>query len=259
MPFPTLARAVLGAMFICCLHLTPAQAQPFQYVATTGSDAGMCGAIVTPCRTFQRLHDLVGAGFTIVALDSGDFNAITITKSIAIVARGVAATGWSGANTKITINAGANDVIHIDGLRLGRNVPQGDNSGIQFNSGGRLLVRNCVIRGLGTAGIYVRGGGAKRVFISDCTIANNFHGVFVRPGGAGSSRVQLDNVRIEGNSSSGIRAVGSGAIVRISNSTITNNGRGLAALNNGKIVSFGNNVIIDNNVNGAPTSTIALK
>ena len=259
MPFRTLLRAVLGAMFICGLHLTPAQAQPFQYVATTGSDAGICGTITSPCRTFQRMHDLAGAGFTIVALDSGDFNAVTITKSIAIVARGVAATGWSGANTKIAINAGANDVIHIDGLRLGRNMPAGDNSGIQFNSGGRLHVRNCTIRNFATAGIFVRGGGTKRVFISDCTIANNFHGVFVKPAGAGGSRVQLDRVRIEGNSGHGIRAVGSKAIVRISNSTIANNNRGLSAANDGKIVSFGNNVLIDNTANGAPTSTIALK
>jgi len=259
MPYPTFARAALGAVFVLLLQLAPAKAQPFQYAATTGSDAGNCGAITTPCRTFQRVHDLVGAGFTIVALDSGDFNAVTITKSIAIVARGVAATGWSGANTKITINAGANDVIHIDGLRLGRDAPAGDNSGIQFNSGGKLHVRNCVIRGLGTAGIFIRGGGIKRVFISDCTIANNFHGVFVKPAGAGSSRVQLDNVRIEGNSGHGIRAVGSKAIVRISNSTIANNNRGLSVANNGRIVSFGNNAIIDNNVNGAPTATIALK
>ena len=259
MPFRTLLRAVLGAMFICGLHLTPAQAQPFQYVATTGSDAGMCGAITTPCRTFQRMHDLAGAGITIVALDSGDFNAVTITKSIAIVARGVAATGWSGANTKITVNAGANDVIHIDGLRLGRDMPAGDNSGIEFNSGGQLHVRNCAIRNFSTAGIYIRGSGSSRVVISNCTIADNTHGIWVRPPGGGSAEVFVDRVTLTGNLGDGIRAQFGGALVRIGSSTITSNQVGLRASAGAQLISFGNNAVHGNTIDGSVTSTVALQ
>jgi len=255
MPYPTFARAALGAVFVLLLQLAPVQAQPFQYVATTGSDAGACGAVTAPCRTFQRVHDLVGPGFAIVALDSGDFNAVTITKSIAILARGVAATGWSGANTKITINAGASDVIYLDGLNLGRDAPVAENSGIELNSGGRLHVRNCTIRNFGTAGIYIAPGGSKRVFVSDCTIADNWHGIWAR----GNTEVFLDRVAIEGNLRDGVRSHGSGVRVRISNSTINDNRTGLNSVNGGKLLSFGNNAIHGNQTNGAPTATVALK
>jgi hypothetical protein len=259
MPYPTIARAVLGAFFVLLLHFAPAQAQLNRYVATFGNDANTCTTQGLACLTLQRAHDVAPAGSKIVVLDSGDFGTVAITQSIAIAATGVHAKVDNGFGSKIFINAGPNDVVYLEGLAMGQNAPVAANSGIQFNSGGRLHVRNCVIRNFGTAGIFIRGGGTKRVFISDCTIANNFHGVLVKPAGAGSSRVQLDRVRIEGNSGHGIRAVGSGALVRVSNSTIANNSRGLSAANNGKIVSFGNNAIIDNNVNGAPTSTIALK
>jgi len=259
MPYPTLPRAVLGAVFALCLQIAPAQAQLNRYVATFGNDANNCTHQGLACLTLQRAQDVAPPGSKIIVLDSGDFGTVTITKSIAIVATGVHAKVDNGFGDKIFINAGPNDVVYLEGLAMGENSPAAAKSGIQFNSGGRLHVRNCTIRNFGTAGILVRGGGAKRVFISDCTIANNLHGVFVRPAGTGRSRVQLDRVRIEGNLGNGIRAVGSGAIVRVSNSTIANNNRGLAALNNGKIVSFGNNAIIDNNVNGAPTSTITLE
>jgi len=258
MLYLTFARAALGAVFVLILHLAPAQAQPFQYVATTGSDAGACGAVTTPCRTFQRVHDLVNPGFTIVALDSGDFNAVTITKSIAIVARGVDATGWSGANTKITINAGANDEVLIDGLRIGRDSIGGVNSGIEFNTGGRLHVRNCVIRNFATAGIHIKGSNGSRVYISDSTISGSDIGVFLQAGDK-SVQVFLDRVTVNLNVSAGIRSHGNKAAVRISNSSITDNGIGIRATQGGKLLSFGNNAIHGNGTNGAPTATVALR
>ena len=258
MPYRTLARALCGAVFVLLLQLAPALAQEARFVATFGSDANIC-TLATPCRTLQRAHDVFPAtsGYKIVVLDSGEFFPVTITKSIAIAATGVHANLIGG--TSITINAGPTDVVYLDGLAMGRNEPAGDTSGIRFNSGARLHVRNCAIRNFGTAGIYVQGAGSKRVFISDCTIANNFHGVFVKPAGASSSTVQLDRVTIEGNSGHGIRAVENGAVVRVGNSTITDNNRGLSAGSGGTIISFGNNAIHGNNANGAPTSTVSLK
>ena len=88
MPYLTLSRAALGVSFILCLQLAPVQAQPFVNVATTGTNVGGCGSVTSPCRTFQYMHDQTTPGFTIVALDSGDFGVITITKSIAILAAG---------------------------------------------------------------------------------------------------------------------------------------------------------------------------
>jgi hypothetical protein len=258
------ARAVwviLGAVLLLCLHLVPAEAQSTRYVATSGSNANTCG-LVAPCRTFQRAHDVSQPGYKIIALDSGDFDSVVITKSIAIVARGVDAhlsTAIAPSPTKIAINAGANDVIYLEGLSMGQNVAAAGASGILFNSGARLHVRNCVIRNFGDAGINIKTSGASRTTISDCVIANNRHAVFVHPAGATSNVVQLDRVMLDGNTGIGIRTVGSGAVVRVSNSTIVNNNRGFAAASGSSIVSFSNNVVIGNAVDGNPTAAVAMK
>jgi hypothetical protein len=91
--------------------------------------------------------------------------------------------------------------------------------------------------------------------VSDCTIANSKHGIWARSG----SNVFLNRVTIDGNEGNGVRSQGSGAKVHISNSMVVNNGKGLAAAHGGEIISLGNNVVLGNSVNGAPTSTDALK
>jgi hypothetical protein len=247
----------LAAIVVLLLQLAPALAQNLRFVATFGSDGNNCfnpnpaGA----CRTLQRAHDTAAAGNKIVVLDSGDFDNITITKSIAIAAIGVHGSVATGNPTNIIINAGPDDVIDLDGLAMGQNAPAGANNGIDFIGGGKLHVRNCVIRNFGTAGIFVRGAGRKQVFVSDCTIADNKHGIWARAGHS----VFLDRVTVEGNLGNGVRSQGSAAVVRISNSTVVDNGRGLNAVSGGKIVSLGNNTIIANDTNGAPTSTASLK
>jgi hypothetical protein len=264
MPCPTFARAAVGAALILCLQLVPARAQDARFVAQAGNDANNCGTPGTACRTLQRAHDIANAGDKIIVLDSGNPNTVTnptviITKSIAIVATGVHANLSMGAQAKITINGAPNDVVYLEGLALGRNTPTEASTGIVFNSGGRLHVRNCVIRGFGTAGIRIKTSGTSRTYISNCTISNGHHGVLVNPAGATTNLVFLDHVMIEGNSGHGIRAVGSKVVVRIGNSTISDNQRGLSAASNASILSFGNNAIHGNSANGAPTSTVSLK
>jgi hypothetical protein len=249
----------LAAIVVLLFQFAPAQAQFLRFVATSGDDANNCATPNLACRSLQRAHDAASSGSKIVVLDSGEFGIITITKSIAIAATGVHAhlfviSGGTGT-TKITIKAGPDDVIDLDGLAMGRAAPEGANSGIDFIGGGKLHVRNCVIRNFGTAGIFVRGAGRKQVFVSDCTIADNKHGIWARAG----HNVFLDRVTVEGNLGSGVRSQGSAAVVRISNSTVVDNGRGLNAVGGGTIVSLGNNAIIANDTNGAPTSTASLK
>ncbi|MPZ56725.1 MAG: hypothetical protein GEU91_09570 [Rhizobiales bacterium] len=258
MPYPTFARAVLGAIVILLLQLAPAQAQFSLFVATSGADADTCFSPATACRTLQRALDAAPAGSKIIVLDSDSFGFVTINKSIAIAATGVHANVFGSSATQITINAGPNDAVYLEGLAMGRTVLSGANSGIEFNSGGKLHVRNCVIRNFGTAGIDIRGAGSKQVFISDCTIANNRHGILARPGN-GNALVFLDRVTVEGNLRDGVRSQGSGATVRLNNSTITHNGTGLARMNGGRLISFGNNAIRDNDTDGAPTATQPLR
>ena len=254
-------RVVIATVLLLCLHLVPAEAQSTRYVATSGNNANSCG-LVSPCRTFQRAHDVAQPGYKIIALDSGDFDSVVITKSIAIVGRGVDAhltTAIAPAPTKIAINAGASDVIYLEGLSIGANAAAAGASGILFNSGARLHVRNCVIRYFGDAGINIKTSGASRTTISDCVIANNRFGVFVHPPGNVSNIVQLDRVMLDGNTGDAIRTAGSSAVARVSGSTLINNNRGFAAASGSSIVSFGNNVVIGNVVDGNPTATAAMK
>jgi hypothetical protein len=261
MPHATLARAVLGAVFILCLKIAPVQAQNFQsFVSTSGSNANNCDTPAESCLSLSTALGRTNPGGKIFMLDSGDFSGVpaSIDKSVSIVAVGADATLFTGSLTKITVNAGLNDVVYLDGLFLRRDVPPsgGTNDGIEFVRGGRLHVRNCTIRGFGRAGILVRGPGLKRLFVSNCTVADNNHGIFIN-GTNNPVQAFLDRVTIEGNASNGLRSQGSGARVRICNSAVTNNGVGLNAVNGGRIISFGNNAVNGNGNNGAPTATIS--
>ena len=70
--------------------------------------------------------------------------------------------------------------------------------------------------------------------------------------------VTVEDTNIEKNGF-GLRASGASAFMLLSGSTVAHNSTGLQTLTGGKISSSGNNVIYLNNVDGAPTSTIALK
>jgi hypothetical protein len=253
------ASAALGAAFVVFLALAPAEAQTPRFVSATGSDANACTTPAGACRTFQRAHDAAGPGGKIIALDTGDFSSIVITKSISIVAVGVDAVPFGGSTDKIVINAGPDDVVYLQGLNIGRDTIAGDNSGIRFNSGGQLHVRNCVIRSFSRAGITIAPPGPSRIEISDSKISNNQNGVIVEKAGNPNVIVFLNGVTVSSNVDDGIRADGNRAQVRISGSTIINNGTGLQVLNNGRIVSFGNNVVFQNTTNGAPTATEELR
>ncbi|MPZ57844.1 MAG: hypothetical protein GEU91_15365 [Rhizobiales bacterium] len=259
MPKLKAVSAALSAAFVVFFALAPAKAQTPRFVSATGSDANACTTPAGACRTFQRAHDAAGAGGKIIALNTGDYSSVVITKSISIIAVGVDAVPFGGSTDKIVINAGPDDVVYLDGLNIGRDQISADNSGIRFNSGGQLHVRNCVIRRFSRAGITIAPPGPSRVEISDSKISNNQNGVIVEPTGSKNVVIFLDRVTVSSNVDDGIRADGNRAHVRISGSTIIDNGTGLRVLNSGKIISFGNNVVFQNTTNGEPTATVGLK
>jgi hypothetical protein len=83
---PVLLLCALFAMSIA------AQAQGrYTFVSMTDSDANDCISATTTCRTFQRAHDVVNDGGTVVARDSGGYGPIAITKSVTITGEGVEA------------------------------------------------------------------------------------------------------------------------------------------------------------------------
>jgi hypothetical protein len=169
---------------IALLGSTPASALMRAYVSSQGTNGAGCGAIASPCRTFQYAHNyIVSPKGEIVVLDSGDYGAITITKSISIVNDGA---GTAGVQTGVNANAitiattSATDVVHLRGIEIdGFGVAA---NGIVFKGKGALDVVRCVVRRFAGAnpdgtghGIAILQSGASPVSasVTDTIVSDN--------------------------------------------------------------------------------------
>jgi hypothetical protein len=265
----------------CCFA---AQAQTRTFVSGLGSDANPCTRI-SPCRSFQRAHDVVVPGGEVIALDSAGYGPITITKSVSIIGDG----GYAGINTSsgngVTINTpGITVILHsltIEGLGSGTD-------GIHAGGFTALHIDNCIVNRFTNHGISVGGG---TVFIKDSISRNNGAlGIFFGSGIGTIERTRLENNNIgitvtgatvtargclSSGNSVGFLAQLSGELniensvasnnalgiynfigtVRVSNSTVTNNTSfGFANGSSGTFESRGNNTVAGNNGGGAQTT-----
>ena len=249
-----LSLAACGAVAIL-LHAAPARAQPTQvWVANNGVDNAGCGAISTPCATFQRAHDNVVAGGEIGVLTPGDYGGtnsparLVISKSVSISndGTGEATVFPPNAFTSIRVSAGTGDIVSIRGLVIdGQGVGQ---EGIEFNTGSALHIQNCVIRNfeggapISTGIIFVPHANNQQLFLSDSIVFNNGSGassagiLIVLLFTANSADVVLDRVHLENNvdglqidSHSGTGGTGLHVVVR--DSVISGNfGNGIRAI-----------------------------
>lgn len=245
-------RSLLMAILISpWLLATSADSQSSRtHVSGLGKDSGPCSAN-SPCLTLQRAFNQTLPGGQIYALDSANYGSLMINKAVSIIG-GRGATGiLATANVSgITINAGTNDIIalqglNIDGAQLGSN-------GVLFTSGASLHIRDSVIRGFST-GINFHATGASTLLVEKSTITNNGTGINFQTAAAttgvlndlqavnnasgitatGGSASAVANLIVQGsivanNSTVGILA-GSFAAVTVSNSTLANNGVALQA------------------------------
>jgi len=260
--FSFLGVALAAAIATFAL-VAPARAQATRtWVSGVGDDVNPCSR-TAPCKTFAGAISKTAAGGEISVLDPGGFGAVTITKSISIVADGAEGSILGSMTNGIIINAGPKDVVNLHGLFI-EGAGNGLN-GIKFVGGGELHVRHCLIRGFQDGatgiGIDIQPTVKASVFVSDTTIAKNNAGIRVKPASAdgAAADVFLDRVQVVQNLNSAVTADGANAIVRLNGSTITGNGAGLTASNGGQIVSFGNNAIAANGAGGAPTGKAALQ
>lgn len=254
-------RAALGALFLLALPQAFAEAQSVHtYVASVGNDAADCKTPVTACRTLPVALANTLAGGKIFILDAADYSTVVIDKSVTITAVGVDATLYTGSTSKIIVAAGPNDVIHLDGLTLRRTFPGiGNNSGVDFQSGGRLHLRNCTIQGFGTAALFVEAPGPTDILVSDCIMTDNAYGVWARRVGSGGQiNIHLERVTIAGNSTAAVRVARSPTRLWVSNSTIVHNAAGFQIFNDARVFSFQNNTVARNGVDGSPTNTRSL-
>src|SRR5258708_6829298 len=178
-------RIVVSIVFVFVVSAV-CSAQSRTWVSGVGDDLNPCTR-TAPCLTFAGALVKTAAGGEIDALDPGDFGAVTITKSISIVANGVNAGIVASGVNAIIVSAGFNDVVTLKGLTL-----EGTGlglSGIKFNTGAVLQVENCTINNFTVNGIDFNPSGASAVLtVKNSSIRNNagtgvggMGGVFLHP------------------------------------------------------------------------------
>ena len=141
----TLLRALLAGSCAGMLYAAPAHAQATRtWVSGVGDDANPCSR-TAPCKTFSGAISKTATNGEINCLDGGGFGAVTITKAITISCEGGTAGIVVSASSGITVNAPAGSNVYLKGLDI-EGVNTGTN-GINFISGGGLVVENTVIRG----------------------------------------------------------------------------------------------------------------
>jgi len=267
--------AALAALAL--LHGAPAVAAPKVWVAKGGADSGACGAVTSPCATFQQAHANVAAGGEIAVLTPGDYGGspaagtvnILITKSVSITNDGAGEAGIINIDPTagaIAIVAGVGDVVGLRGLVL-----DGGGSGGFGLSGfaGAIHVQNCVIRNFrGSAdptSTWAINVSPSRLFVSDSLVSNNGTGVdgggivlFTDPAHIAGV---LDRVQIE-NNVTGLRVSSSldidphpgDAHVAVRDSTIAGNtGEGIVVENiagQGEFVLVERTTVVNNGSNG---------
>ena len=114
-------------------------------------------------------------------------------------------------------------------------------------------ITGIMIDGTATTGIN------KVVIRNSTSVASDTYGLYVIDSGGGSSSVKIEDSEFSNNTNQGIVVSGANAVVRIANSSISNNVRGLLPAASGKIISQGGNVVSGNTVDGAFTSTLPFK
>jgi hypothetical protein len=193
-----IATYILAATAV--LAVTEARAVQRTHVsAAFGNDANTvtnCTA-AAPCRFFAAAMTVTDTNGEVIVLDSGGYGAVTITKSLALIAPTGVYAGISvfpGANGVTIATPGINVVLR--GLTING---QGGNNGINMTAGNKLSIENCVISNLTQNGINVSADATVRV--TDTIVRDNgIFGIVFQNGVRGI----VTRALVSGNGSSGI-------------------------------------------------------
>lgn len=227
--------AVIGfATALASLSATPAHALLNRaWVSGRGSDTAGCGAVQTPCRTLQYVHDsIIAGGGEINILDAAGYGPLVINKGLSVLNGG----GGVAATQSITINAVAYEHVVLQGLTI----EGGGINGIVYNSGGNLFVFDCLIQRYedynevgtpqGNAIKIAPASGSWAFLIARTRLLNNSGaGVLYQPpaNSTAVSLLELDDVVASGGYNYGALARNSASsgrlTIRVSNSTFSGN------------------------------------
>ncbi|HEV7877738.1 hypothetical protein [Bradyrhizobium sp.] len=298
--------ALAGTTLALFALSAPAHAQATRtWVSGVGSDANPCSR-TAPCQTFAGAISKTAINGEIDCLDSGGFGTLNITKSITIDCRSVHGSILASGTTGVTINiaVNANDPfrsVRLRGLSIyggGLSGTVGTRTGIRgisilqalmvtvedsvisdfsqqgindtrTTTGGKLFIRNSVIRNNTGSGIGVGGAAPNNANIENVHSINNGFGVSTATGnnvsiarsvfagnttagveGDVGSQIGVEGALISGN----VTGIQSNGVMHLSNNEISFNSTGIT----GTTQSFGNNRIFLNTAPGtAPAVGVA--
>ncbi len=223
-------RKVLSAVLLsCALAATAAHAQATRtWVSGVGDDANPCSR-TAPCKTFAGAISKTAAKGEINVLDPGGFGAVTITKSISIIADPFMGGVLVSGTNAIIINALSTDVVvlrglTIDGLGTGLD-------GVRVLAAKEVHVEDCRIFGFVNRGIIVNNSaGTTKLYVRNTIIRNNVGAsspggnsgaILLRPTGTGAANALIENSHLDQNTF-GLRVEANGSAT-MSDSTASGN------------------------------------
>jgi hypothetical protein len=254
----------IALAFAAALPTAPAQAAQVArtFVSAAGSDGNNCANVLTPCRHLATAYLATTADGEIYVLDPANYGSLTITHGISIEGHGWASIAPAGAGSAaITINANTGDKINIIGVVLdGTTIA--NTTGINFNSGGSLTVRDSVIRNFGFDGIFFAPDSTplNNILVSNTLISDNGHNaISIDSFGTGTTNGAVNHVEMGNNAGDGLSVLADGQTIHVtvSDSVSANNGSNgiFAQRTTGAVTIMVRNSTIANNGNAGLEST----
>jgi hypothetical protein len=254
------------------LPAIPAQALVARtFLSAAGSDSNNCANVLTPCRHLATAFAATAQDGEIYVLDPANYGSLTISHGVSIEGHGWASIAPPGMfSSAITIAANPGDKINIIGVVLdGTGVF--NTTGIQFNSGGSLTVRDSVIRNFAAGGIIFEPNTSNlsQFYLSTTLVSDNgANGIEIAPFGSGTITAVLNHVEMINNGGDGLSVSSSSQIINVtvSDGVSANNaanGISVSASGTAVITAMVRNSTIANNATGlseigGPSSGVAL-
>lgn len=216
-------------------------AQVRTWVSPTGLDANPCTR-EQPCRNFAAAIALVALGGEVVAMESGGYGAVQITKPVTLLAPdGVHAAIAPTTGSAIRIEVAGNEDVVLRNLFLNS---QGAFVGIEVMTVLNLVVERSVISGFAFDGIhFVPTNTNAHLHVSDTVVRRTPSGRGIVIGN--NSLATIDSVEAYDNFA-GIVATGARALVR--NSVAASGNSGFQAIQGGRMMI--ENSVATNNATG---------